>query len=115
MACPPPGLYDSFIEQGLFWLAGKRDDEVPGTLAYDPANGSVLSLLGIFSEMHQAFGGVLGGSRDGEAVIHGVTMKGKPVSLLHAHDTKRQLNMPGIASETWTSNLTVIGAHITRP
>jgi len=113
MACPPPGLYDSFTEQGLFWLAGERDDEVPGTLAYDPANGAVLSLLGIFGEMHEAFGRVLGGSRDGEAVIHGVTMKGKPVSLLHAHDTKRQLNMPGIASETWTSNLMVIGAHIT--
>ncbi|GEM_PF-1017971 len=113
MVCPSPGLYDSFTEQGLFWLAGKRDDEVPGTLAYDPENGAVLSLLGIFGEVHEAFGRALGGSRDEEAVIHGVTMKGKPVSLLHAHDTKRQLNMPGIASETWTSNLMVIGAYIT--
>lgn len=113
MACPPAGLYDSFIEQGLFWLAGKREDEVPGTLAYDPENGAVLSLLGIFGGVHEAFGRALGGRRDEEAVIHGVTMKGKPVSLLHAHDTKRQLNMPGIASETWTSNLMVIGAHIT--
>jgi len=113
LACPPPGLFDSFTEQGLFWLAGKRDDEVPGTLAYDPENGAVLSLFGIFGEVHEAFRRALASSRNEEAVIHGVTMKGKPVSLLHAHDTKRQLNMPGIANETWTSNLMVIGAHIT--
>lgn len=113
MASPPPGLYDSFTEQGLFWLAGKRDDEVPGTLTYDPENGAVLSLLGTFGNVHEAFARALGGSRDDEAIIHGVTMKGKPASLLHAHDTNRQLNMPGIAHETWTSNLMVVGAHIT--
>ncbi|MBB5687767.1 hypothetical protein [Sphingobium boeckii] len=87
MASPPPGLFDSFIEQGLFWLAGKRDDEVPGTLAYDAENGAVLNLLGIFGKVHEAFARALGGSRDDEAIIHGVTMKGKPVSLLHAHNT----------------------------
>ncbi|MCW2404423.1 hypothetical protein M2336_001052 [Sphingobium sp. B1D7B] len=113
MACPPPGLYDSFTERGLFWLAGKHKDEVPGTLAYDPENGAVLTLLGMFGKVHESFRRALGGSREGEAVIHGVTMKGKPVSLLHALDTKHQFHMPGIASETWTSNLMVIGAHIT--
>lgn len=113
MASPPPGIYDSFAEQGLFWLPGKREDEVPGTLSYDPENGAVLKLMGIFGELHDAFNRALAGGRDGdEAVIHGVTMKGKPISLLHAHDTNRQLNMPGIAHETWTSNLLVIGAHI---
>lgn len=32
MARPPLGFHDSFTEQGLFWLAGKRDDEVTGAL-----------------------------------------------------------------------------------
>ena len=114
MAGPPPRIYDSFTEQGLFWLPGRRDDEVPGALTYDPENGAVLKLLGIFGELHEAFGRALaGGNRDDEMVIHGVTVKGKPISLLHAHDTNRQLNMPGIAHETWKSNLLVIGAHIT--
>jgi len=114
MASPPLGIYDNFNEQGLFWLPDKRDDEVPGTLSYDPENGAVLKLLGIFGKLHDAFNRALGGARDNaEAVIHGVTMKGKPISLLHAFDTSRQLNMPGIPHETWSSNLLVIGAHIT--
>lgn len=114
MASPPPGIYDSFTEQGLFWLAGRQDDEISGTLKYDPESGAVLKLLGIFGELHEAFNRAMGGARDNhEAVIHGVTMKGKPISLLHAHDTNRQLNMPGIPHETWKSNLLVIGAHLT--
>lgn len=114
MANPPPGIYDSFSEQGLFWLAGHREDEVPGTLSYDPEDGAVLKLLGIFGELGEAFKRAFGGAgRDDEAIIHGVTMKGKPISLLHAHDTNRQLHMPGIAHETWTSNLLVVGLHIT--
>ncbi|MFH7191155.1 hypothetical protein ACHWGL_30070, partial [Klebsiella pneumoniae] len=100
MASPPLGIYDSFNEQGLFWLPDKRDDEVPGTLSYDPENGAVLKLLGIFGKLHEAVNRALGGARDNaEAVIHGVTMKGKPISLLHAFDTSRQLNMPGIPHE----------------
>jgi hypothetical protein len=114
MVGAPPGIYDSFTERGLFWLRGKRDDEVPGTLTYDPEKGAVLELLGVFGELRDAFTRAFGGaSRDEEAVIHGVTTKGKPVSLLHAHDTNRQFPMPGIPHETWTSNLLVIGAHIT--
>ena len=114
MARPPPGIYDSFIEQGLFWLADNRDDEVPGSLSYDPENGAVLKLVGIFGELQDAFNQAFSDSnRDKKVVIHGVTMRGKPISLLDAHDTNRQLNMPGIPHETWTSNLLVIGAHIT--
>lgn len=113
MASPPPGIYDSFIEQGMFWLPHKREDEVSGTLSYDPENGAVLKLLGIFGQLHEAFNRVFGGRRnDDEVIIHGVTMKGKPLTLLHAHNTNRQLNMPGIAHETWASNLLVIGVHI---
>lgn len=114
MASPPPGLYDSFTEQGLFWLPGKRDDEVPGTLTYDPENGAVLKLLGLFGDLKEAMAWAFGGERyPDDNVIHGVTMKGKPISLLHAHDINRQLNMPGIAHETWSSNFLVIGAYIT--
>lgn len=114
MAGPPPGIYDSFTERGLFWLPNKRDDEVPGTLTYDPEKGAVLELLGVFGELNDALAKAFGGARDDEEqVIHGVTTKGKPVSLLRAHDIHRQLPMPGIPHETWTSNQLVVGAHIT--
>ena len=101
MAGPPPGIYDSFTERGLFWLPNKRDDEVPGTLTYDPEKGAVLELLGVFGELNDALAKAFGGARDDEEqVIHGVTTKGKPVSLLRAHDIHRQLPMPGIPHET---------------
>lgn len=113
MSSPPPGLYDSFIEQGLFWLAGEHEDKISGTLSYEPGKAAILKLVGIFGDLNDALKRAFGGASNEAAVIHGVTMKGKPLSLLHAHDINRQLNMPGIPSETWSSNLLVIGAHIT--
>jgi hypothetical protein len=93
----PLGIYDNFTEQGLFWRPDKRDDEVPGHAQLCPESGAVLKLVGILGKLHEAFNRSLGGTRDNaEAVIHGVTMRGKPISLLHAFDTSRQLNMPGI-------------------
>lgn len=114
MASPPPGIHDSFSEQGLFWFPEHEDDKVAGTLSYDPENGAVLSLLGILGDLEDAFKRAFGAeTRDEKSTIHGVTMKGKPVSLLRAIDSNRQLNMPGIPNETWKSNLLIIGVHMT--
>lgn len=114
MASPPHGIYDSFTEQGVFWLPEHPKDEVSGTLSYDPENGAALKLLGIFGDFREGLKWAFGRARDDEkAVIYGVTTRGKPISLLHAINTKRQINMPGIPHETWSSNLLVIGAHIT--
>lgn len=114
MAEVPLGIYDSFSEKGLFWLANCREDKIPGTLSYDPQDGAVIELLGIFGDVREAMKRMLGGEQsDRNIVIHGITMKGKPISLLGAHRTRQQLHMPGIAHENWTSNLMVIGAYIT--
>lgn len=114
MAEAPVGLHDSFTEQGLWWLAGHEDDQLGGTLTYDPAEGAVLKLLGIFGDLATVVNQSLGGA-DGDdyLTIHGVTIKGKPVTLLRAINKNRQLNMPGIANETWTSNLLIVGIHMT--
>lgn len=109
----PPGLFDSFSHQGLFWLAGHRENEVPGRLCYDPDQGAVLELLGIFGTLEDAIQQAWSGAdRDDRPVIHGVTVKGRPVTLLKTINTSRQINMPGIPCETWSSNLLVMGAHI---
>lgn len=114
MGAPPPGLYDSFTEQGLFWLPEREEDKQSGSLSYDPENGAVLEVFGIFGDLAEAFNRALGGSdADKPSVIHGVTMRGKPVSLLKAFNSTSKLHMPGIPHETWKSNLLVIGLHIT--
>lgn len=114
MAEPRLGLQDSFTEQGLWWLAGHEADQVGGTLTYDPVDGAVLKLLGIFGDLVTAFNrSLVGADGDDYLSIHGVTTKGKPISLLRALNKSRQLNMPGIANEIWTSNMLVVGIHMT--
>lgn len=113
MARPPLDLHDSFTEEGLWWLADQPDDQVAGSLSFVPSQGATLKLLGVFGDVIAAFNRLMGGSDDPNFVtIHGLTMKGKPITVLRAMNTSRQLNMPGIANETWKSNLVLLGLHI---
>jgi hypothetical protein len=97
----------------LWWLAGHEEDQLGGTLTYNPIDGVTLDLLGILGDLATALNHSLGGADDDYQTIHGVTTRGKPVTLLGAFAKKRQLNMPGIANETWTSNMLVVGIHLT--
>lgn len=110
----PLGLKGSFTEEGLWWIKGRETEQVGGTLTYDPENGPVLKLLGtlrdIITSMDMAFGTAEGA--DLHETVYGVTKNGSSITLLHAMNTNRQLNMPGIANETWKSNLLVIGYHL---
>jgi hypothetical protein len=108
----PLGLKDSFTEEGYWWVPGREDAEVAGTLSFDPENRAVLRLLGLTRELGPAFAAVLSGGQRGTETIHGVTKKGKPVTLLRAFNVQSNLNMPGIPTETWKSNLLVIGMHL---
>lgn len=110
---PEAGLNDSFTEEGFWWLEGNEENQVSGTLSFDPDDGPVLKLLGTLQDFVKAFNASLSG--DSELVtIHGVTKKGKPVTLLRAFSTNRQMNMPGIANETWNSNLLLVGWHLSQ-
>lgn len=108
----PLGLHDSFTEQGLWWREGEADDQVGGTLTFDPANGPELKLLGVLGDFASSLEAALGGKGDDYVTIHGVTTRGKPVTLMRAMNVNRQLNMPGIPHETWRSNLLVMGIHL---
>lgn len=108
---PPLGLKDRLIEEGYWWVAGRENDQVAGTLTYDPENRAVLKLLGLTRELGPTFAAALTGNRPFET-IYGVTKKGKPVSLIRALVANTNLNMPGLPTETWKSNLLVMGIHI---
>lgn len=112
MSGPSPGLHDSFSEQGLWWREGEQNDQVGGTLTFDPTNGPELKLLGLLGDMDSALKAAFGGLRDENVTIHGVTTKGKPATLMRAMNLSRQFHMPGIAHETWRSNLLVVGIHL---
>lgn len=112
MAAPPPGLHDTFREQGLWWREGEEEDQVGGTLTFDPTDGPQLKLLGVLGDMGSSLKAAFSGTRDERVTIHGVTTKGKPVTLMRAMNVNRQLHMPGIPHETWRSNLLIMGIHL---
>jgi hypothetical protein len=111
---PTAGLNDSFTEEGFWWLEGNEENEVAGTLTFGPEDGPVLKLLGTLQDFVKAFNASLSGGDSELVTIHGVTKKGKKVTLLRAFNTNRQMNMPGIANETWNSNLLVVGWHLSK-
>ena len=108
----PLGLKDTFTEEGYWWISGGEDNQVAGTLTYDAVNGAELTLLGITGDIVSVFNAALTGGDRGYATIYGVTKKGKPVTLLRTLNSNRQLNMPGIPTESWKSNLLVVGMHL---
>jgi hypothetical protein len=112
MAAPPPGLHENFSEQGLWWREGEEDDQVAGTLTFDPTDGPQLKLLGVLGDVESSLKAAFSGERDEDVTIHGVTTKGKPATLMRAMNVNRQLHMPGIPHETWRSNLLAVGIHL---
>ncbi len=108
----PLGLKDSFTEEGYWWVKGRENEQVAGTLTFDPENRAVLKLLGLTRELGPSFAALLSGGHRPLETVCGVTKKGKPVTLLRAFNAQSNLNMPGIPTETWKSNLLVVGIHL---
>lgn len=98
-----PGLNDSISEEGLWWLPQAADDKVAGTLTFSQETGAVLSLLGTITQLFS--------EPTENHTIHGMTFKGRPVTLLRAYRTKQQFNSSGLAVETYRAHLAVFGLH----
>ncbi len=117
MSGPPLGFHDTFTEQGLWWRRGYEEDKVGGTLSFDPIHGVTLKLLGIFGDL---VGDLFceralcsgGGESSEKQVIYGVTINGKPITLLKSFRKNRQVSMPGIPTESWFANLLIVGIHM---
>lgn len=97
-----PGFNDSFTEEGFWWLQGNEERKVAGTLTFDPEAGPVLRLLGILPTSDDG----------GMFTIHGITKKGKGVTLLQASNTNRQFNSPGVSNEELQADLLLVGWHV---
>lgn len=97
---------DSFSHEGFWWLPENPDDRVSGTLTFSQAEGPSLQLLGVF-------GGILSFNREMSErfAIHGITKKGKKITLLDAFVTSMQMNAPGIMNAKYRPHLICIGHH----
>lgn len=102
-----PSMHDTLREEGYWWRPEKPDDQVAGTLTFSQDSGAELALVGMLGKLQDSF------RHEYDAkVIHGVTKKGKPVSLIGCILRSRQLNWPGIATERYLANLLIVGYHL---
>jgi ApeA N-terminal domain 1 len=97
---------DSFSHEGFWWLPENPEDRVSGTLTFSQTEGPSLQLLGVF-------GGVLAFNREmsERTTIHGITKKGKRITLPDAFVISRQMNAPGIMNEQYRPHLVCLGHH----
>lgn len=100
---------EAFREQGVWWLPDKPNDQVAGTLTFDQDEGALLALVGVLGTMRDALAFAF--DRGQVPAIHGLTMKGKRITLLKSFRKTSNFNFPGIANEVYFSNVVLVGCH----
>lgn len=102
----------SFTGQGVFWVDGKEDERVTGTLTYEPTAGVTLDLIGTFGDVLEQ--GSFKNEDDNRDRIHGVA-NGKLVTLVDASRSELKIQMPGIPSATYRARYLLMGANVQQP
>ena len=98
---------EPFREQGVWWLPSAPDDHVAGTLTFNQDDGGALALVGVFGTIQDS---LAVGHRDIET-IHGLTMKGKRITIFKGSRRTANYNFPGIANEIYYAPWILIGYH----
>lgn len=93
--------------EGLWWLPEKPGDQVCGTLTYDPQDGAVLKLIGLFEAE-----GVFDASLRPEIIL-GIVNRNL-VTLYKCIQTEAGFNMPGIATSQFQALVVLLGEHFSR-
>lgn len=98
---------EPYREQGIWWLPDNPSDEVAGTLTFNQDEGALLALVGMFGTIKQG----LAFNREDIPVVHGVTMKGKRITLLRCMRKSGTFNFPGVPQETYKAMWLLSGYH----
>jgi hypothetical protein len=86
---------------GTWWLPGKPEMRIPGTLRFSPEKGGALSLHGCFDEKTTMLN---------PSVILGASTEGKSLTLCECFETRKSVSS-GLSTSTFYSNLMFMGAH----
>ncbi|MBU6427885.1 MAG: hypothetical protein KGR26_02635 [Cyanobacteria bacterium REEB65] len=90
--------------KGVWWDPAKPEDQVPGILVYQPADGLTLELIGIIGDLRP------GPSRDLD-VIHGQPSSGGPITLLKCLSRGERFSAPGFMTESYLPHYALVGHH----
>jgi len=92
--------------QGYWWLPDEPENQVPGTLKFDPDEGARLYLLGSFKGAED-FGPML----DPELIL-GLSNKGNPLTLRYCAEIKSDLTIgQGFATSSFNCDAVFVGEH----
>ena len=101
---------EDLTASGYWWLPGKHDEELGGTLTFSKKDGARLELLGMFGDLPFAFFE----NRDPFPTIYGVTTDGKKMTLVDCQSVSSHGNLMGVGvpTETLRVDTVVVGDHV---
>src|ERR1051326_1502977 len=96
-------MINSFTYRGVWFLPSSTDQQVVGSLTFDPNSEPRLELTGTLVQR---------GSDTRELpFILGYTTDGKKVTLYNSFENLRSVSMPGIEVSEYTPMYVLVGAH----
>ena len=103
-------LSNSFSLGGHWWLPDKPDQEIYGTLRYQPEAAPELTLEGSFKEFTTVVSDYLS-----NVVIHGMTPNGIACTLVGAYQKSNRMHVPGITTSEFFCNRLFVGKEFIMP
>lgn len=113
-------MIDSFEYEGYWFLPDRVDDNIPGRLSFDPKQGAVLELRGVFKglspfeELRGSGHVAIGGETEKLSLILGV-VSGKLITLKDCTGTWSGFSSPGFEQSTFHVGIVYEGIHFTQP
>jgi len=96
---------EEFEYSGIWWLPENPENQVSGTLKYNPRDGATLILVGSFKE-EKNFNIFIQ-----PKMILGVTSNGKYITLYKCFETKFNMSFPGLLNSAFKVSVIIIGCH----
>src|SRR5437870_5645114 len=92
-------------DQGFWWLPSSPETQLVGTITFAPRSGLKLDLVGSLIAVEKT------PVSWGNFNVWGITVRGKPVSLIKAYQSSLQTHMPGSPTSRIEASRGIIGGH----
>ena len=93
---------------GMWWLPGRQEEAVAGTLALAQPRDTALRLVGSLDQHNY-------GSFPHYPIILGLSQDGKEITLQDANLARRTMSFPGFASQEYQVETVYVGLHAEHP
>jgi len=96
-------MIDKIEYKGIWHIPENPENEVEGTLFFNPDGDAILDLIGAFTDFPSSI--------QNQKIILGFTTKGKKITLLDCFENSRSMSFPGINTTSYLVSFIFEGAH----